>query len=1120
MPDNAELRVLYKKLTYARQLLAQQRISDARRVLLAVEAAADGVAETGLQFRLYRLLGQATRMEGRLREAEAHYAKSLQIAEDESQRSIALEGMALTAARAGLLKRAIRLFETSAEAALAAEDIEGYVVVLQNHANVLTQHGLDGAEDALRRALAVPGAGAVARGVITDNLAQELGRQGRYDEAAELAATAARTLTAAGADLGAAKAWMNMAYLGRQAGRDADDQETAFTRAHDLLKRVSDFVDKEHYALYEMRVMQIQARTKALLQERNPSTNIDLVFIAQTVLGTNLANDAERKVEQGDFAAAEELSYQAESHWERMRATHKLPRVWNQLGLVHICTGAAERALEVLSRCRHVAHGLGDAHAECVTLRHLAMIENRFGIGEEGELGLLLRARRLGEVAQRQRATRLENAVHPAGPMGGIIDGRLAVICALNGAWELADFYIKYSLAAAESPAHGSPRQLATRLGIRLRILQERRLTDASAETETAAAEMVDRLTKLVEHHHADPQLLMGAYGAIGRYRFKSGERSPALFSQLVAACDAYEDLRRKALDIGSLAEYETTVAPPYEEAVATALGLGRPAQAFALAERARGRSLLDARRHTRPAVATGAADDAVLDRERDLWRRQRGLREELSARREGEEAAARVQRLTAVARELDRVRHELTDLWDRLSTAHPELRIHRMSEPITAGEAARLLGCSSASALVAFWSSSESLYAFVLEADRADPALLPLGRREDLGWQQYADAMRALQQAHSASGQAAALDAMLRSPLHRAIREALEGAGLPGTPVLVVPHDLLHAAPLHLPSASTRTQGGPEQMSRPTRYLPSASLLRTGSSALHRDGTVLVGGFPGTGPQKLTYYRSECAEVADRLGGTARLDEQATCGWLETAVNTEHRLSLVHLACHGKFDELRPERSGLFLAGSDVSRPTEVMRTERLAAMDWTGALVTLSACGSGRHQVKGRDELVGLGRALLSAGARGLVLSLWPVADFDTGVLMSLFYESLAAAPAWDADVVAGTLTTAQQRMGSWSAADLIVWACSRLESSRRLPDTDRLSLAALARAHHRAGNHDESDRWSAHVSRAEQTPLSPGPTPNWQEQCRLAAGGNGYSRRMFPSAAAWGPFVFYGA
>ena len=55
---------------------------------------------------------------------------------------------------------------------------------------------------------------------------------------------------------------------------------------------------------------------------------------------------------------------------------------------------------------------------------------------------------------------------------------------------------------------------------------------------------------------------------------------------------------------------------------------------------------------------------------------------------------------------------------------------------------------------------------------------------------------------------------------------------------------------------------------------------------------------------------------------------------------------------------------------------------------------LVTLSACKSGMSQVSGSDDLLGLMRAFLYAGARSLMVSLWNVDDQRTVQLMTNFY------------------------------------------------------------------------------------------------------------------------------
>jgi CHAT domain-containing protein len=58
---------------------------------------------------------------------------------------------------------------------------------------------------------------------------------------------------------------------------------------------------------------------------------------------------------------------------------------------------------------------------------------------------------------------------------------------------------------------------------------------------------------------------------------------------------------------------------------------------------------------------------------------------------------------------------------------------------------------------------------------------------------------------------------------------------------------------------------------------------------------------------------------------------------------------------------------------------------------------LVTLSACETGRAVIGGGDELVGLARAFLYAGAAGLLVSQWRVDDASTAALMTRFYGAL---------------------------------------------------------------------------------------------------------------------------
>ncbi|NMO19167.1 CHAT domain-containing protein [Pyxidicoccus fallax] len=92
--------------------------------------------------------------------------------------------------------------------------------------------------------------------------------------------------------------------------------------------------------------------------------------------------------------------------------------------------------------------------------------------------------------------------------------------------------------------------------------------------------------------------------------------------------------------------------------------------------------------------------------------------------------------------------------------------------------------------------------------------------------------------------------------------------------------------------------------------------------------------------------------------------------------------------------------RSGLVLAGAATgSSPDSALVTAlELASLDlWGTQLVVLSACDTGRGDVKLGQGVYGLRRAFLVAGAETVVMSLWKVNDETTRELMEAYYRHL---------------------------------------------------------------------------------------------------------------------------
>lgn len=75
-------------------------------------------------------------------------------------------------------------------------------------------------------------------------------------------------------------------------------------------------------------------------------------------------------------------------------------------------------------------------------------------------------------------------------------------------------------------------------------------------------------------------------------------------------------------------------------------------------------------------------------------------------------------------------------------------------------------------------------------------------------------------------------------------------------------------------------------------------------------------------------------------------------------------------------------------------------MTALELAGLDlWGTQLVVLSACDTGRGDVKLGQGVYGLRRAFVVAGAETVVMSLWKVRDDTTPQLMEAYYRNLLA-------------------------------------------------------------------------------------------------------------------------
>ena len=226
------------------------------------------------------------------------------------------------------------------------------------------------------------------------------------------------------------------------------------------------------------------------------------------------------------------------------------------------------------------------------------------------------------------------------------------------------------------------------------------------------------------------------------------------------------------------------------------------------------------------------------------------------------------------------------------------------------------------------------------------------------------------------------------------AIRLAPTTAMTPGAPaaeairgykhLILAPHRNLHRLPfaaLHDGTAALIDRFG-------LSTTPSASVFARCRRRLRTTGgaAVVMAALDERAPQIAT----EAREVTRLLpGAKVFIGDEATLGVLRRYGSG---VPILHMAAHGVFRRDNPMFSSIQLADGRVSLID-------LHEIDLEVELLTLSACNTGSSVPVGGDELVGLIRGCLAAGARSLLVTLWEIDDESAMVFMRHFYERVVA-------------------------------------------------------------------------------------------------------------------------
>ena len=501
--------------------------------------------------------------------------------------------------------------------------------------------------------------------------------------------------------------------------------------------------------------------------------------------------------------------------------------------------------------------------------------------------------------------------------------------------------------------------------------------------------------------------------GTLSRQR---GDLSRAI-DRLERAIDAAEHLRAHAGTEARKEEIFALQQSPYQAIIACLYERDGPddhARAFHYAERSRARALIELLAKRRLDLgATDAEQRALVDEERTLQERLAAIHARLSALRQSPTPAPEL---------VTRLRHQQVELEEELERvrrgllrAFPAYAQLAAPAPLTLDAVQRTLEPSTL--MLEYDATGEETFVFAIRNGKF--GMFELGATAD-ELRDLTDATiggfrRSSREDGADAGAVATLSERLLERVPTSFWDGVERVVVvPDGTLYYLPFEMLHArhddstalvgryAVAYAPSATVLNDL--RSMAAHGETAPTRQFVGFGDPACVENSSSAASGGPARvfRPTPLPGTRIEVESIAGEFGGRATvfLGEEAT-KWRAKSATTGYRF--VHFATHGILDDENPLYAGLLFApprGQEMTvggNLNDFLQVYEMFGLRLSAQVVVCSACQTGLGSIRDGEGIVGMSRAFFFAGARCVVVSLWPVPDLPTARLMRYFYEAL---------------------------------------------------------------------------------------------------------------------------
>jgi CHAT domain-containing protein/Tfp pilus assembly protein PilF len=496
-----------------------------------------------------------------------------------------------------------------------------------------------------------------------------------------------------------------------------------------------------------------------------------------------------------------------------------------------------------------------------------------------------------------------------------------------------------------------------------------------------------------------DPDTQWRAYDGLGRIGENEGDNQKA-FEDYAKAISIIESMRAKFADPSLKTFFMKDKSSVYERMIQFLYKMQRTPDALHYLERARARVMLDMLAE-KTLSSKHKDENELLNQEQALRKRIEEIsmsQEKISFERpQGpEEGISEPQKLEKPISELEQLQSQHRVILEKLERLNSELASLVSINPLKANEIQALL--DSDTILIEYFIGMENRFIFLVTQEKV--LAVPLEVNSEKLFQK-------IKEFRDRVTENITLDRLIiktyeepASDLYQLLIQPIEKEIFGKKNLIIVPHGMLHYLPFQALLSRDRKY---LIESFSISYLPSATVLkyaRAKNKGNHVD--LFAAGNPDTGLTPLPAAELEVKEVSAIFEKKLVLTgQQAT----KTSVKSQGpRYDLMLLSTHGEMIESNPLKSNLRFTPSE--RDDGKLTVSEIFDMEIKANLVTLSACETAL--VKGEagdfpqgDDLVGLSRAFIHAGAPSVVASLWKVSDDSTVQLMRNFYQNMRSMP-----------------------------------------------------------------------------------------------------------------------